>query len=109
MIEAEYITAQLNPTITHVEEYVHIPFPSDKIVVDDPGLPARISVGPITVLGGPLTRYETAMRNGFFKTLHELERLIRARNGEFVPPPIAVDISVSGDTVVSISPEAAPE
>jgi len=41
-----------------------------------------------------LARYETATDNKFFKTLMQLERLVRSRNGEFVPPPVAVDVTM---------------
>lgn len=46
---------------------------------------------------GKLIRYETNIERGIFKALHELQRLQSARNGENVPPPIAMDVDVSGE------------
>ena len=45
---------------------------------------------------GKLIRYETSIERGIFKALHELQRLQSVRNGESVPPPIALDVDVSG-------------
>ncbi len=44
-----------------------------------------------------LSRYETAIERSLYKALHELQRLQAARhaNGN-VPPPMAVDVNVSG-------------
>ena len=43
-----------------------------------------------------LSRYETRIERGMYKALHELQRLQGRRRGELVPPPLAVDIDVSG-------------
>jgi hypothetical protein len=44
-----------------------------------------------------LSRYETAIERSLFKALHELQRLQAARHAEEeVPPPVAVDVNVSG-------------
>jgi len=43
----------------------------------------------------PLSRYETTVERGFYRALHELERIQTRRAGGVVPPPEAVDISVS--------------
>jgi len=43
-----------------------------------------------------LSRYETALERGLFKALHELQRLQAARAGAQVPPPVVVDVEVSG-------------
>jgi hypothetical protein len=44
---------------------------------------------------GKLARYETAIDRGFYRTLHELQRLQAARQGRPVPAPQAVDVDVS--------------
>ncbi len=46
---------------------------------------------------GKLIRYEGSIERGIYKALHELERIQAKRNGEKVPPPIALDIDVSGE------------
>jgi len=43
-----------------------------------------------------LSRYETSMERSWYKALHELQRLQAARQGEYVPLPVALDIDVSG-------------
>ena len=40
-------------------------------------------------------RYETALENQVFKSMHELERLQRARSGENVPPPFVAELGFS--------------
>jgi hypothetical protein len=44
-----------------------------------------------------LSRYETALERSLFKALHELQRLQAARAGANVPPPVVVEVDVSGD------------
>ena len=41
-------------------------------------------------------KYETTMERAFLRTLHELERLQASRAGGHVPPPVVVDLAVSG-------------
>jgi hypothetical protein len=43
-----------------------------------------------------LSRYETAIERRYFRALHELQRLQHARLGGYVPPPLAVDHTVTG-------------
>jgi hypothetical protein len=40
-------------------------------------------------------RYEKTILGNFYKTLHELERKQRMRQGQAVPAPVAVDVEVS--------------
>lgn len=42
-------------------------------------------------------RYETMLEKGIYKALHELERIQAKRNGEKFPPPIALDVDISGE------------
>jgi hypothetical protein len=43
-----------------------------------------------------ITRYETTLERSFHKTLHELQRMQAARQGQPVPVPAALDVDVSG-------------
>ncbi len=43
-----------------------------------------------------LSRYEARVERSLYRALHELERLQHARRGGAVPPPLAVDLDVSG-------------
>jgi hypothetical protein len=44
-----------------------------------------------------LLRFEAQMEKGFFRLLHELERLQARRQGQGVTPPLMVDVNVSMD------------
>jgi hypothetical protein len=44
-----------------------------------------------------LLRFEAQMEKGFFRLLHELQRLQALRQGQGVTPPIVVDVNVSMD------------
>ena len=48
-----------------------------------------------------LTRYESATERGLFRTLHELERLQRRRQGEPVPAPAVVELNVNNMTEIA--------
>ena len=49
-----------------------------------------------------ILRYETAIERQLYRAIHELERVQRRRQGEFVPPPINVDVS-NGDAHLASS------
>lgn len=55
-----------------------------------------------------LHRYEAMIERSYCEALHELERLQRARRGEYVPPPLAVDVTVNGEADHA-APAGAPE
>jgi hypothetical protein len=42
-----------------------------------------------------LSRYESTIERGLFKTIHELQRVQAARKGDLVPVPIAVDVDIN--------------
>jgi len=44
-----------------------------------------------------LLRFEAQMEKGFFRLLHELERLQARRQGQGVTPPMIVDVNVGRD------------
>ena len=43
-----------------------------------------------------LSRYETTLERSLFRTLHELQRLQAQRDGQSGPPPLTLDVDVSG-------------
>lgn len=45
---------------------------------------------------GRLSRYEASIEKSLYRASHELERRQRTRRGGHVPPPLAVDVTVSG-------------
>jgi hypothetical protein len=44
-----------------------------------------------------LFRYETALERTYYRLVHELERAQRARRGEMVAPPVAIDVTMNGE------------
>ena len=41
-----------------------------------------------------VTRHETTYERAMYKALHELERLQKARAGEYVPVPVVADVTI---------------
>ena len=95
LLEAEYITSVLNPPTRDA------PFPDFDEVhqgrIVDPGLPAQMACENVQPLVGVFQRYESMIALKLYRTLHELERLQRLRQGERLPAPAAVDVSVHTD------------
>lgn len=99
LLEAEFITGELNPPITEKSGSDIDRLIADingQAVVVDPGLRARISSEAADVLANILARYETALENRLCRCLNQLERLQRLRKGEKIPAPASVDIAVHG-------------
>ena len=96
-LEAEYITAALNPPI-HGPAPLENLNPFDVRPLVDPGLPATMRYDCVQRLVNTFQRYETAIALRLSRTLHELERVQRIRKGEQVPAPAAVDVTVTTHT-----------
>jgi hypothetical protein len=98
-LEAEYITAELNPpTYSSL-----LPDLCEPTVVD-PGIPPAIGFEGGQRRVNVYQRYETTFLNRILRLLHELERLQRMRSGEQLPAPGIVDVSVHAPTSVSPVP-----
>ena len=95
-LEAEYITGVLNPPIREPREFAGLSG-LDQGTIVDPGLPAMMDCGSVLPLVSIFQRYESACALRLFRTLHELERLQRMRQGEHLPAPAAVDVSVHAE------------
>lgn len=91
-LEAEFITGEIHPPVMAVGiEDMLAPG------IAEPGLPARVgALGAINLVSG-FQRYETAIENKLYRAINQLERLQRARQGEFVPAPAVVDVSIHQD------------
>jgi hypothetical protein len=88
-LEAEYITSEIHPPVKAptLEEA----FEPEIIEV---GVPAAVgALGAINLVSG-FQRYETAIENKLYRAISQLERLQRARRGDFVPVPGTLDVSV---------------
>ncbi len=90
--EAEYITEVLNPPIQSVMCELPSPFQVD------PGLPAVMKPDSVQRLVSVYQRYESTYAHQVFRYVHELERLQRTRQGERLPAPVTLDVSVHHDT-----------
>ena len=93
-MEAEYITAQLNPQTKRNSIQFADQFSATfgKTEVLDPGIPARLSASSIECLVDKFQRYETSIENKLYRTINQLERFQRIRRGDHVPAPIAIEI-----------------
>ncbi len=88
-LEGEHITGALNPPV-----YKYYTPPADI----DPGLPAAMTVECVQPLVTLYGRYEGTILQRLLRILHELERQQRMRQGEQLPAPAALDVSVHHDT-----------
>lgn len=96
-LEAEYITEELNPPISKTEgSMIELlaQLDDEKTIVLDEGLPAPLRKEAMEYLSSSFQRYETAIENKLYRSLHELERLQRRRQGEQTPVPAAIDIGI---------------
>jgi hypothetical protein len=85
-LEGEYITGVLNPPIYSLYRETSTPM--------DPGLPAPMKLESVQPLVSVFQRYEATILQRLFRIMHELERLQRMRQGERLPAPAALDVSV---------------
>ena len=92
-LEAELVTSILHPPI-----YGEGIFPdlSERLVID-PGQPARIGSEDVEVLVR-YQRYESANENKLYRAMNQLERIRRIRQGEHLPAPVAVDVTLHSDS-----------
>jgi hypothetical protein len=95
-LEAEFITGELHPPILGADPLESLSFSQPTIL--DPGLPAAIGSKSAQPLVSVFQRYESTFAYRLFRTLHELERLQRMRQGESLPAPATVDVNVHTDT-----------
>jgi len=80
LIEAEFVTSDLNPTISEpsqMELLNEVFIQPGKII--EPGLPARLSVGAVEELATKFQRYETAIESKLYRAINQLETIQQAR------------------------------
>ena len=56
---------------------------------------ANLAYSTFTLSWQTLGRYETMIERQMYKAIHELERMQRARLGENIPAPLAIDVDLS--------------
>ena len=94
--ENEYMKSVLNPYQSHIRNLMG-GMEFEETVVDNEGYTPKVGVFAVEKLSDTYLRYETTIENRLYKALHELQRIQLTRNGEAVPPPVAIDIDVSGE------------
>jgi hypothetical protein len=104
-LEAEFITAVVNPP-QHEKDFLRDLDSNFQGPVLDPGIPAAIGAGSVQQLVTIFQRYESYFANRLFRTLHELERLQRIRQGERLPAPAAINFNLHADAGTSHSTPA---
>ena len=94
--EKEYMKATLDPRKVVIRDTMPL-MEFTETIVENEGYTPKVGQEAVEKLSDTYLRYEVAIENRLYKALHELQRLQSARNGESVPPPIALDIDVSGE------------
>ena len=111
LVEAEFITGQLNPPITESNSndvLQMIAGMNAKPVVLDPGLPARISAETMDALANTFSRYETAIHNRIVRDMNQFERMQRLRMGENLPLTTSGGVHADEDSVASFGNPSLP-
>ena len=93
-LEGSFIRSVLNPPV------IRDPFSIEALSgpkVEDPGLPALIDAENAQKLVSTFQRYESMFATRFLRLMHELERLQRTRNGEQLPAPAILDVTIQAD------------
>lgn len=103
--ENEYMRSLLNPRKTYEKSLMDSDIQFTETVVENEGYTAKINEYNVEKLSDIYLRYETTIENRLYKALHELQRIQAARNGEAVPPPVAIDVSVSGEGANGFVPQ----
>ncbi len=94
--ENEYMQSILNPRKVTVKDIIpQIEF--TETIVENEGYIPILKDTSVEKLTSTYLRYEIALENRMYKAIHELQRLQANRNGEKIPPPLAVDIDMTGD------------
>lgn len=95
-LEAEYIRSEVErPKVLRAMQQQEV----ERVVNQDGqkldwGWQPRLEIAEVEHLTNTFQRYETTIENKLFRTLHELERLQRMRNGEKLPAPRSVEVNV---------------
>lgn len=94
--ENEYMQSILNPRKVTVKDIIpQIEF--TETIVENEGYVPILKDTSVEKLTSTYLRYEIALENRMYKAIHELQRLQANRIGEKIPPPLAVDIDMTGD------------
>jgi len=95
--ENEYMRSTLNPRIVTVKNGLDLLSDYKETIVENEGYIPKVNDVAIEKLSSTYLRYEISIENRLYKAIHELQRLQAERKGKNVPPPLALDIEVSGE------------
>lgn len=95
--ENEYMQATLDPRKVTIRDRMDFGLDTTETIVENEGYIPKVTAHEVEKLSSVYLRYEIAIENRLFKALHELQRLQASRNGEKVPPPLAVDVGVDNE------------
>ena len=94
--ENEYMQSILNPRQISVQDLMpQISFTETTVINE--GYTPTINHEVVDRLSTTFLRYEIALENRMYKAIHELQRMQAIRNGDNVPPPLALDVDMTGD------------
>lgn len=94
--ENEYMQSILNPRQVSIQDLMpQISFTETTVINE--GYTPTINHEVVDRLSTTFLRYEIALENRMYKAIHELQRMQSVRNGENVPPPLALDVDMTGD------------
>ncbi len=94
--ENEYMQSVLNPRQVTVNELIS-PIVFTETIVENEGYTPIVTHEMVDRLSTTFLRYEIALENRMYKAIHELQRMQAVRNGDNVPPPLALDVDMTGD------------
>ena len=94
--ENEYMQSVLNPRQVTVNELIP-PIVFTETIVENEGYTPTVTHEMVDRLSTTFLRYEIALENRMYKAIHELQRMQAVRNGDKVPPPLALDVDMTGD------------
>ena len=110
-LEAEYITAQLNPATFESEsekDSLQALLKRALPKMLDPGIPAALQIEAVQHLVTIFQRYEAFFANDLVRNERELERSQRMRLGERLAAPAAIEVPVRAGTETIESMGAGP-
>jgi len=94
--ESEYMQSILNPRQVSIKELMPSISFTETTVINE-GYTPTVNNEVVERLFATFLRYEIALENRMYKSIHELQRMQSVRNGENVPPPLALDVDMTGD------------
>lgn len=90
--EAEQLRKIFNPRVVRSSPIIIELLQSEEVINE--GYTPKVTADDISTLESTYLRYESAIERGFYRALHELQRIQLSRSGEKVPAPLALDITV---------------